>query len=116
MAVLTGYDFQDDDLYRSVNGVTLNEAIIAAIHTANARRYSHALKERNSHTVIRRFGLEDGRPMTLEALGRDIGVTRERVRQIERTTLMAIHRTERSGEGRLKLYIKSDEENANDNG
>ncbi len=42
-----------------------------------------ALSE-NERTVIRlRFGLEDAEPMTLEAIGRRMGVTRERVRQIE---------------------------------
>jgi len=42
-----------------------------------------ALSE-NERTVIRlRFGLEDAEPMTLEAIGRRMGITRERVRQIE---------------------------------
>ncbi len=37
-----------------------------------------------SGTVIRlRFGLEDAEPMTLEAIGHRMGITRERVRQIE---------------------------------
>ena len=35
----------------------------------------------------RRYGLSSGEPMTLEAIGSEVGVTRERVRQIESRTL-----------------------------
>ena len=42
----------------------------------------------NERRVLRRrFGLEDGEPRTLEAIGQELGLTRERVRQIEGTAL-----------------------------
>jgi len=46
-----------------------------------------ALPERERQVIELRFGLHDGRPRTLEEVGRSLGVTRERIRQIESTTL-----------------------------
>jgi RNA polymerase primary sigma factor len=42
-----------------------------------------ALPERHRHVVVLRYGLEDAEPKTLEEIGRRLGLTRERVRQIE---------------------------------
>ncbi len=41
------------------------------------------LSDRNRDVILRRFGLKNGRPETLESIGRSYGITRERVRQIE---------------------------------
>ncbi|MBR6271469.1 MAG: RNA polymerase sigma factor RpoD [Lachnospiraceae bacterium] len=41
------------------------------------------LKERERQVLILRYGLEDGHPRTLEEVGREFNVTRERIRQIE---------------------------------
>ena len=45
------------------------------------------LKERERQVIILRFGLEDGRPRTLEEVGQEFSVTRERIRQIEAKAL-----------------------------
>jgi RNA polymerase sigma factor (sigma-70 family) len=42
-----------------------------------------ALPERHRHVVVLRYGLGDSDPKTLEDIGRRLGLTRERVRQIE---------------------------------
>jgi RNA polymerase primary sigma factor len=47
-----------------------------------------------------RFGIDGGEPMTLKDIGRKIGLTRERVRQIERDALRCINEAIRSQEGR----------------
>ena len=41
------------------------------------------LKERERQVIVLRFGLEDGHPRTLEEVGKEFNVTRERIRQIE---------------------------------
>ncbi len=45
------------------------------------------LTENEKNVVILRFGLEDGEPKTLEKIGEEFGVTRERIRQIESSAL-----------------------------
>ena len=45
------------------------------------------LSEREAKVLQLRFGLEDGRSRTLEEVGKDFGVTRERIRQIEAKAL-----------------------------
>lgn len=44
---------------------------------------SHLTNPRVKDIVERRFGIRDGQPMTLEAIGKNYGITRERVRQIQ---------------------------------
>ena len=46
-----------------------------------------ALNEHERRVLQLRFGIEDGRSRTLEEVGREFGVTRERIRQIESNTL-----------------------------
>ena len=48
---------------------------------------AHAVSEREKKVIQLRFGLVDGHPRTLEEVGREFGVTRERIRQIESKTL-----------------------------
>ena len=49
-----------------------------------------SLPERSATVMRMRFGLVDGRPRTLDEVGRHLGLTRERIRQIERDTLAEI--------------------------
>jgi DNA-directed RNA polymerase delta subunit len=49
-----------------------------------------SLSDRNRDVVMRRFGLATGSAQTLERIGQDLGITRERVRQIEKSSLTMI--------------------------
>jgi len=62
------------------------------------------LAERERKVVSLRFGLEDGHPRTLEEVGREFGVTRERIRQIESKTLAKLRHPSRSS--KLKDYLE----------
>ena len=62
------------------------------------------LNERERQVVRLRFGLEDGQVRTLEEVGREFGVTRERIRQIESKTLAKLRHPTRSQ--RLRDYLE----------
>ena len=62
-----------------------------------------SLTERERQVVKLRFGLEDGRARTLEEVGREFNVTRERIRQIEAKALRKLRHPSRSK--RLKDFL-----------
>jgi len=64
----------------------------------------NTLPERERRVMELRFGLSDGRARTLEEVGREFGVTRERIRQIESKTLIKLRHPSRSG--KLKDYLE----------
>ena len=54
------------------------------------------LTPREEKVLRLRFGLEDGRPRTLEEVGKEFNVTRERIRQIEAKALRKLRHPSRS--------------------
>lgn len=62
------------------------------------------LKERERQVIVLRFGLEDGHPRTLEEVGKEFNVTRERIRQIEAKALRKLRHPSRSR--KLKDYLE----------
>ena len=63
-----------------------------------------SLTPREERVLTLRFGLEDGQPRTLEELGREFNVTRERIRQIEAKALRKLRHPSRAK--RLKDYLE----------
>jgi RNA polymerase primary sigma factor len=63
----------------------------------------HSLSERERQVIRLRFGLTDGHPRTLEEVGKEFGVTRERIRQIESKTLSKLRHPSRSQ--KLRDYL-----------
>jgi RNA polymerase primary sigma factor len=64
----------------------------------------NSLNEREKEVIRLRFGLTDGHPRTLEEVGREFGVTRERIRQIESKTLAKLRHPTRSA--KLRDYLE----------
>ncbi len=62
------------------------------------------LAERERKVIELRFGLADGHPRTLEEVGKEFGVTRERIRQIESKTLAKLRHPSRSS--KLKDFLE----------
>jgi len=75
----------------------LNEAIEEALDELN---------DRERDLLRMRFGLDDGQPRTLEEVGREFGVTRERIRQIETKTLAKLRNPQHNQ--RLREYFEVD--------
>ncbi len=63
----------------------------------------HTLTPREEEVLKLRFGLEDGRTRTLEEVGKEFNITRERIRQIEAKALRKLRHPSRSK--RLKDYL-----------
>jgi RNA polymerase primary sigma factor len=63
------------------------------------------LKERERQVIVLRFGLEDGHPRTLEEVGKEFNVTRERIRQIEAKALRKLRNPVRSK--KIKDFLQS---------
>ncbi len=79
----------------------------AASHTLLKEQLENVLQSLTSREekVLRlRFGLEDGRPRTLEEVGREFNVTRERIRQIEAKALRKLRHPSRSK--KLKDFLE----------
>ena len=64
----------------------------------------YTLSDREAQVLQLRFGLSDGRARTLEEVGRDFGVTRERIRQIEAKALRKLRHPNRSK--KLKDFLE----------
>jgi RNA polymerase primary sigma factor len=79
------------------------EAIINVDLKEQTARVLHMLSAREEKVVRMRFGLEDGSEHTLEEIGLEFAVTRERIRQIEAKALRKLRQSSRSG--KLRLFL-----------
>lgn len=76
-------DTELGDFIEDPNPTPEEEAMITNRREVIASYLQKYLSPREQKVIILRFGLESGRPMTLEEVGREYGITRERVRQVE---------------------------------
>ena len=72
------------------------EAASAAILREVLERQLHTLTPREEHVIKLRFGLYDGRTRTLEEVGKEFDITRERIRQIEAKALRKLRHPSRA--------------------
>jgi RNA polymerase primary sigma factor len=92
-------DFIEDE-----SAVAPAEEAVKKVRRQAVERALSELNEREREVVRRRFGLDDGQPRTLEQVGKEFQVTRERIRQIETKTLAKLRHPQRSQ--RLKEYLE----------
>jgi RNA polymerase primary sigma factor len=94
-------DFLEDD-----QAVEPADAAARALLSEAVSDALEELTERERQVVRLRFGLEDGQVRTLEEVGREFGVTRERIRQIESKTLAKLRHPIRSQ--KLRDYLEEE--------
>jgi RNA polymerase primary sigma factor len=99
-------DFSLSDLLEDRGAVAPLEAATRAMLNEAVNRALGELSDRERRVVRMRFGLDDGQMRTLEEVGREFGVTRERIRQIESKTLAKLRNPARSGH--LRDYLQGD--------
>src|SRR4051812_4415863 len=76
--------------------------VISHLLHDDLRRVLATLEEREQNVIRMRYGLDDGQPRTLDQIGRRFGLSRERVRQIEREVMAKLRIGERAD--RLRAY------------
>src|SRR3954463_9094584 len=76
--------------------------VISHLLHDDLRRVLATLEEREQNVIRMRYGLDDGQPRTLDQIGRRFGLSRERVRQIEREGMAKLRLGERAD--RLRAY------------
>lgn len=84
-------DFIPDD-----SSPTPAEAVSYQLLREQLNKVLHTLTPREEMVIILRFGLEDGRTRTLEEVGKEFNITRERIRQIEAKALRKLRHQSRS--------------------
>jgi len=84
------------DFIEDADAVVPMEAAAFIMLQDQLERVLEQLAERDRRIIQLRFGLLDGHPRTLEEVGREFGVTRERIRQIESKTLAKLRHPSRA--------------------
>jgi RNA polymerase primary sigma factor len=93
------------DFIEDVDAVVPSDAAAVLMLKEQLSLVLDELTERERQVILLRFGLEDGRPRTLEEVGQEFGVTRERIRQIESKTLLKLRR--KGPAAKLRDYLGS---------
>ena len=96
-------DFNLSDVLEDDGALAPSDAAARAMLADAVRNVLADLSERERQVVRLRFGLDDGQVRTLEEVGKEFGVTRERVRQIESKSLAKLRQPLRSGQ--LRDYL-----------
>lgn len=92
-------DYVEDTSYSSPENTTQKK-----LQTKDVKRLLGTLDKRERDILIRRFGIGDEEPKTLEQIGNELGFSKERIRQLENIALQKLRKVERVD--RLKTYIE----------
>jgi RNA polymerase nonessential primary-like sigma factor len=90
------------DFIEDAEATDAETTVISHLLHDDLRRVLATLDEREQKVIRMRYGLDDGQPRTLDQIGRTFGLSRERVRQIEREVMAKLRVGERAN--RLRAY------------
>ncbi|MHA6795124.1 sigma-70 family RNA polymerase sigma factor [Pseudonocardia bannensis] len=90
------------DFIEDAEATDAENTVISHLLHDDLRRVLATLEDREQHVIRMRYGLDDGQPRTLDQIGRRFGLSRERVRQIEREVMAKLRVGERAD--RLRAY------------
>ncbi|HEX6342793.1 MAG TPA: sigma-70 family RNA polymerase sigma factor [Umezawaea sp.] len=90
------------DFIEDSDATDAESAVISGLLQDDLRRVLSTLDPREQAVIRLRYGLEDGQPRTLDQIGKRFGLSRERVRQIEREVMSKLRQGERAE--KLRAY------------
>ncbi|WP_024796832.1 sigma-70 family RNA polymerase sigma factor [Tomitella biformata] len=90
------------DFIEDSDATDAESLVIASLRNSDVRSVLSTLDEREQQVIRLRFGLDDGQPRTLDQIGKLFGLSRERVRQIEREVMGKLRQGDRAE--RLRAY------------
>jgi RNA polymerase primary sigma factor len=90
-------------LIEDPNAISPENAVSDTMLREQVAKVLDSLEGREERVIRLRFGLDDGRPRTLEEVGHEFGLTRERIRQIEAHALRKLRHPSRSR--KLRDYV-----------
>lgn len=90
------------DFIEDAEATDAETAVVASMRHSDIRDVIETLEEREQDVIRLRYGLDDGVPRTLDQIGRKFGLSRERVRQIEREVMAKLRDGNRAA--RLREY------------
>jgi RNA polymerase primary sigma factor len=99
-------DFSLSDVIEDKEAIVPADAAARTMLNEAVKEVLAQLSEREQEVIRLRFGLDDGQMRTLEEVGKEFGVTRERIRQIEAKTLAKLRHPIRSQ--RLRDYLDAE--------
>jgi RNA polymerase nonessential primary-like sigma factor len=84
------------DFIEDADAAVAEDAVAFQMMKGDVRKVLATLDDREREVVVLRFGLEGNQPRTLEQIGKQFGLSRERVRQIERETMAKLRDPQRA--------------------
>lgn len=90
------------DFIEDAEAISAENTVVTHVMHSDVREVLSTLEEREQQVITMRFGLDDGQPRTLDQIGRRFGLSRERVRQIEREVMAKLRDGDRAE--RLRSY------------
>lgn len=95
MSVDEDGDTQFGDLLEDTSAISPEQSVLSLLRSEELEDLLGKLDQRTASIIKMRYGIEDGRERTLTEVGKQHGLTRERIRQIEKHALLELKRMAR---------------------